>query len=226
MALMHRTALFVILLSSMLSVQAQTGTPAEKSDPEAKKLLDRVRKQYQSYKSLDASFALTIEVPGAAKEVQKGKVSQEGDKFRLDMTDQLIVSDAKTTWVYLKKNKEIQVDNADKNNESAFLTPQQLLGRYEKGDYLYAIAERSTVNGRSIAQVEFKPVDKRSEYAKLRVSIDEKAGTVESIKAFAKDGSRYTFAISALTPNKAFAAGHFTLDTKQYPGVRVEDLRM
>jgi len=223
---MHRIALLFVLLSAVFTAQAQSGAPAEKSDPEAKKLLDRVRKKYASYTSLDAAFALTIEVPGANKEVQKGTVSQEGDKFRLDMTDQLIVSDAKTTWVYLKKNKEIQIDNADKNSQSAFLTPQQLLSRYEKGDYLYAITERNTVNGKSMVQVEFKPVDKRSEYSKLRLTIDEKAGTLESIKAFAKDGSRYTFAISALTPNKAFAAGHFSLDPKQYPGVRVEDLRM
>lgn len=60
----------------------------------------------------------------------------------------------------------------------------------------------------------------------MRVSIDEKTSTIKSVKAFAKDSGRYTFAITKLTPNKKFAAGQFAMDTKKYPGVKVVDLRM
>ena len=75
-------------------------------------------------------------------------------------------------------------------------------------------------------QIEFKPKDKNSEYFKFRLSIDEKAGTIQSIKAFSKDNSRYTFVINRLASNKTLAAGTFSFDSKKYPGVRVEDLRM
>ena len=77
-----------------------------------------------------------------------------------------------------------------------------------------------------LTQIEFKPKVKTSEYSKIRVSINEKAGKIESIKAFAKDGSRYTFKITRLTPNKAFAGNHFKLSAKNYPGAHAEDLRM
>ncbi|HNG88607.1 MAG TPA: outer-membrane lipoprotein carrier protein LolA, partial [Saprospiraceae bacterium] len=77
-----------------------------------------------------------------------------------------------------------------------------------------------------LTQIEFKPKDKKSEYSKLRIAIDEKAGTIQSVKAFGKDGSRYTFAITRLSPNKKFSADYFTFDSKKYPGVKVEDLRM
>jgi outer membrane lipoprotein carrier protein len=77
-----------------------------------------------------------------------------------------------------------------------------------------------------LTQIEFKPKDKKSEYSKLRISIDEKAGAIEHIKAFAKDGSRYTFSVTKLTPNKAFDADYFKFDAKKYPGVKVEDLRI
>jgi outer membrane lipoprotein-sorting protein len=60
----------------------------------------------------------------------------------------------------------------------------------------------------------------------LRLSVDEKAGTIQSIKAFSKDNSRYTFVISRLSSNKKFTADTFSFDAKKYPGVRVEDLRM
>ncbi len=52
------------------------------------------------------------------------------------------------------------------------------------------------------------------------------ANTMQSVKAFAKDGSRYTFSITRLSPNKALDANQFAFDSKQYKGIRVEDLRM
>jgi outer membrane lipoprotein carrier protein len=207
---------------------AQTPAPADKNDPEAKKILDKVRKKYESYKTLEATFSLTIELPGQPKEVQKGTIGQDGNKFRLDMTDQVIVSDGATTWVYLKKNNEVQINKADPSGagDSDFMTPKELLKRYEKGDFIYAVTDKTTEGGRVLTQIEFKPKDKKSEFSKMRVAVDEKNVAIASIKAFAKDGSRYTFAVSKQTPNKVFAAGHFTFDPKKYPGVKVEDLRM
>jgi outer membrane lipoprotein-sorting protein len=216
----------LITLLSITSVSAQSPAPAEKNDPQAKKVLDKIRKKYEGYKTVEAAFALSIELPGQPKEVQKGTVAQEGNKFRLDMTDQTIVSDGATTWVYLKKNNEVQINKADPNDENGFLTPKQLLNRYQKGDFLYAVTDKVTEGGKVLTQIEFKPKDRNSEYSKLRLSVDEQAGSIQSIKAFGKDGSRYTFSITRLSPNKAFAAGHFAFDTKKYPGARVEDLRM
>jgi len=218
-------ALFTLL--AFTAIQAQKTVPGEKNDPEAKKVLDKIRKKYDGYKSVEATFTLQIELPAQPKEIQKGTVAQEDTKFRLDMDQQVIISDTKTTWVYLKKNNEVQINNAEPNDtENGFLTPKDLLKRYQKGDYLYSITDKTTEGGKVITQIEFKPVDKKSDYSKMRVSINEKTGTIVGIKAFGKDGSRYTFTIGKLTPNKKFAAGHFQFDAKQYPGVSVEDLRM
>ena len=228
---MKHILLALLTFSALQTLSAQTGKapapPAEANDPAAKKILDKIRKKYEGYKSLEASFALSIELPGQKQEVQKGTVGQEGDKFRLEMDQQIIVSDGKITWVYLKNNNEVQINDADpKDTENGFLTPKDLLKRYQKGDYLYAVTDKSTENGKLLTHIEFKPKDKKSEYSKLRVSVDEKAGSIQSVKAFGKDGSRYTFSINKFTPNKQFAADYFTFDAKKYPGVKVEDLRM
>ncbi len=216
---------FSVLLS-IQCLQAQTKAAPETNDPEAKKVLDKIRKKYDAYKSIDAAFSLAIEVPGQAKDIQKGSISQEGKKFRLEMSDQTIVSDGVTTWVYQKKAKEVQINNADPNDANAFMTPKDLLSRYQKGDYLYAITDKTTEAGKVLTQIEFKPKDKNSEYSKLRIAIDEKAGTIQSIKAFAKDGSRFTFAITRLTPNPKVSSTQYTFDTSLLKGVKVEDLRM
>lgn len=225
---MKKLMFCLMALFALGSASAQSpAAPPEKSDPQAKKVLDKIRKKYDAYKTLEASFSLTIEMPQQPKEVQKGSIGQEGDKFRLEMDQQVIVNDSKTTWVYLKKNNEVQINTSEKGGgDNAFLTPKELLSRYQKGDFIYAIVDKITESGKVLTQIEFKPKDKKSEYSKLRLSIDEKAGNIQSIKAFGKDGSRYTFAITRFSPNKKFAADYFTFDPKKYPGVKVEDLRM
>ncbi len=219
--------LFVgIALFSTLSLMAQTASTAEKNDPEAKKVLDKIRKKYDAYKTVEAAFSLVIEVPAQAKEIQKGTIAQEGKKFRLDMADQTIVSDGVTTWVYQKKPNEVQINNADPNDANSFMTPKELLSRYQKGDFLYSITDKAVEGGKLLTLIEFKPKDRNSEYSKIRVAIDEKTNTIQNIKGFAKDGSRYTFTITRLSPNKVFAAGQFAFDSKQFKGIRVEDLRL
>lgn len=229
--MLHKTLFSVALLTLLAaSLQAQPvkAAPAETSDPEAKKILDRIRKKYEAYKSFEVAFSLTIEVPEEPKTVQKGTMGQEGEKFRLEMPDQVIVNDTKTTWVYLKKNNEVQINDSEPTSSDAgFMTPRELLRRYQKGDYLFAITDKIAEGDRVLTQIEFKPKDKKkSEYSKIRLSIDSKAGTIQSIKAFGKDNSRYTFTITRFSPNKVLGAAYFTFDKGRYPGVRVEDLRM
>lgn len=209
--------------------QAQTvkAPPPEKSDPEAKKLLDRTRKKYEGYKTFEAAFTMTSEVPNQPKDVQKGTIGQEGDKFKLVMPEQVIINDGKSTWVYLKKNNELQISDTDnKDPEGGFYTPRDLLRRYQKGDFLYAVTDKVSEGDRVLTQIEFKPKDRKSEYSKFRLNIDEKTGEIKSIKGFAKDGSRFTFAITRVSANKPLGADYFVFDTKKYPGVQVEDLRM
>ncbi len=209
-------------------VMAQQAAKPEKSDPEAKKVLDKVRKKYEAYKAISADFSLAIELPGQPKQVQKGTIAQEGDKFRLEMDDQIIASDGKTTYVYVKKNKEIQISNTDPKDmsENGFMTPRELLKRYEKGDFIYAVTEKVTENKVVLTQIEFKPKDKKSEFSKLRLSVDEKTNTIKSIKAFSKDGGRFTFSVSSTNTAAKFGKDHFAIDAKKYPGVKVVDLRM
>ena len=117
-------------------------------------------------------------------------------------------------------------DSEPGGSDVGFFSPKQLLRRYQKGDFLYTITDKIGSGNKVLTQIEFKPVDRNSEFSKVRLSVDEKASTIESIKAFAKDGSRYTFSVSKFYPNKPLGAQYFTFDSKQYPGVHVEDLRM
>ena len=59
-------------------------------------------------------------------------------------------------------------------------------------------------------EVELTPVDNNS---------------INTTKIFEKNGNRYTYSTSALTPNTNIADAMFVFDAKKYPGVEVVDLR-
>jgi outer membrane lipoprotein carrier protein len=218
--------IFFLLFVAIVSQPSAIAQAKETSDPNATKLLEKLRKKYEAYTAVDLDFNLVIELPGAKKEIQKGKISQSKESFRLTMDQQTIISDGKTNWIYLKKNNEVQILDANPKDESGFLTPKQLLQQYQNGKYIYAITDKVTEGGVVLTQIEFKPVDKKSEYSKIRLSINEKTNQFTSIIAFAKDGSRYTFVVVKQRNNTKHEPAHYTFDKAQFPGARIEDLRM
>lgn len=222
--------LFFALISCLgFSALAQTKTDYNKaadSDPKAKAIMEKVRKKYEGYKSMEASFTLEIQFPEQPKEVQKGKVARQGDKYRFELGNISAISDGKTLWSIMDNNKEVQVYNVPEEDEDdSILSPQSLFTFYKNGKFAYILVNEYSKSGKVVQEIEFKPLDRDFEYSKLRMTIDKSTAEVVNAMAFGKDGSRYTFTINQLTPNKTFAANHFTFDKAKFPGYHVEDLR-
>lgn len=226
--IMQKLSLIVLLSIFSVSLFAQNFTKKEDSDPKAKEALEKMRKKYSAYQTLEADFSLEIEVPEQPKEVQKGKLIQQGDKYRLQLNDRTLVSDGKSSWLYIKKNKEVQINDVDDdaNSEGGISSPKDLLKAYEWDDYVYALVNEFTENGKLVQQIEFKPTKKDSDYSKIRLTLDKKTSDVVSIKSFGKDGTRYTLTVDKLTPNKQVPASTFTFSKSECPDCHFEDLRV
>lgn len=219
------TAICLALSFSMYAQKAPL-TTAQESDPQAKAVLEKLRKKYQGFQSLEQTFTLEIELPEQKKEVQQGKMAKQGKKYRLDLASQTVISDGTALWLVLHQNKEVQINELpDPAEDENLLTPDALFSFYDKGRFVYFLVNETAVAGKVVQEIEFKPLDKDSEYSKFRLSVDKAALQVISLKAFGKDGSRYTVKMGALASNKAFAANFFTFDKAKFPGYRVEDLR-
>jgi outer membrane lipoprotein-sorting protein len=200
--------------------------PKEVSDPEAKATLEKMRKKYQAFQTMEADFALTLEIPQQAKEIQKGKIWQKGLKYKLDFNDQTVLSDGKAVWMIMSKNKEVQINNMpDPGEDEGILSPQALFRIYERKDFIYGITNEYAANGKILQEIEFKPTDKFSEYSKLRLTVDKKTAEFVELKGFSKDGSRYTLVMSKLVPNKPIEDAVFVFNKASFPGFHVEDLR-
>lgn len=210
----------LLLAISMTTLHAQST-----NDAKAKKILDNVKKEFDSYKTMSMNFDLTIDLPGEDLVVQHGTLLQKADKYQFSMEDQAMYCDGKTLWVHLISNNEVQINNVDEN-ENDFLSPKELLKIYENGDYEYAFAAEEMQNGQKVKQIEFKPTNKNTEYTKMRLSVLSKNNKLQSLKIFSRDGSKYTLNIKKIEANKTLADDLFVFDSSKYEGIYEEDLRI
>ncbi|MBR9922729.1 MAG: outer membrane lipoprotein carrier protein LolA [Bacteroidetes bacterium] len=217
------------LLISLPLLQAQPDsdyTKAGDSDPEATAVLERVKAKFDKYTSLEIDFSLEIQFPEEPVELQRGKLMQKGDKYRIEMPAQSIISDGESVWLYLPNNKEVQINDADFGEESGILSPSDLLKAYDSGEFVYVLSNEYMEDGIAVQQIEFKPIDRASEYSKMRLTVEKKSGNIRRIKAFARDGSRFTLILNSIQPNKSLSDSTFVWTKAECPDCYVEDLRL
>lgn len=220
--------LFFLLFLSVFAASAfaQNFTKTGESDPKAKAVLEKMRKKYEAYTSLEADFNIVIEEPEQKAVTQKGKLLQAGEKYRLTLNDRTMVSDGKSVWLHLPKTKEVQINDVEEDAEEGLNSPQDLLKAYEWKNYVYVLTNEFEEGGKVVQQIEFKPLDRSSEYSKIRLTVDKTSNDVVSIKSFGKDGSRYTLNVGKLTPNKSLPAATFTFAKSECADCHFEDLRL
>lgn len=214
--------IFSMLFSIFVLVNAYA---QEKGDDAAKALIEKARKKYESYKTVEADFSLTIEPAEGKKEVQTGKMWQSGEKYHILLDEQEIICDGKSSWMYIKRNKEVQINDASANNDANSMSPQGLLKMYKSGNFVYFMGGTGKEGGKSVQYIEIKPTDKHVEYSKFRVAVNKATNQIVSMKTFNKDGSRFTMLIKKLSTNKNIDKSKFAFNAAKYPGVHVEDLR-
>lgn len=78
--------LFAVIISAC-SVFAQS-TVAEKNDPQATALLEKLSKKYAPSSGKEFAFTMVTEFAGQAKETVQGKLIQQGNAYNLDMGNQ------------------------------------------------------------------------------------------------------------------------------------------
>lgn len=218
-------AYFIICLASISGLTAQSAKNSG-SDPKAKAILDKLKKQMDGYRTLEMRFEFESELPGKPLDSQKGTYIQDGASYQVKMKDHEIYSNGTTSWLYLKSGNEVQINDAGDASDESFMSPSQILSQYASGKFVYAITEERKIGAKTYADIEFKPVSKSYEYSKIRVTIDKSENKMISLRLFSKDGSRFNLKLTDLIPNKKYDPSIFSFNPKAVKGVHIEDLRM
>jgi outer membrane lipoprotein-sorting protein len=220
MTLFKNIALIGCLLLAVLTTYGQQGnTYQDKSDPEATKILKKLKSIYGKFDGLSIDYELELE-QGEDKEIQKGNIYQKGDKYRIDNNGNIIINDGEKVLVYISKQNELQINDIVEGEEQMF-TPAKILSIDENSkEFVYVITGEDSKG----YKIEFKPLDRDSEIMKIRIRVNKAQTEISSVKIFSDDGSRMTFIVKAIK-NVKETSKSFSFDKSQYPGIREIDLR-
>src|SRR5687768_16386889 len=155
---MLKYRLIIPLLLAFVSISmAQPQSPGLTQDKKAEDILKGVTKKYQSFKSVKATFVITMENPkDNSNDSQKGTICLKGNKYKLEVAGQDIVSDGKTRWTYVKDANEVQIDNMRTDDNA--ITPANIFTMYEKG-FLFKFVGEQNEKGMIYQLVELVPID-------------------------------------------------------------------
>lgn len=208
---------FILIFSGLMSVNAQF-------DANSKKVLDKVSANYQSFKTLEADILLLVENPQQKTYTSTGKLSLErmSGKFKIVLGGQEIISDGKTQWTVLKDQGEVQVTDADRDDNS--LNPATIFTFYKKG-YQGTYTGNSKAGSKILEDITLVPVDTKQNVAKIKLRVDRATSLIYEAVIFDKSGSKFTYTIEKLTVNKAIPYPLFIFNKNNYPDLEIVDLR-
>jgi len=183
-----------------------------------KKTLDKMT----SYHNFKANLSYTMDNKQMnIHEKKSGTIFVEGDKFRIELEGQIIISDGKNVWTIIKDSKEVMLTAVDPTNPSSF-SPTAILKRY--ADYKVRMEKRAD-KGNPIKTLVLTS-KKETNFKKLTLVIDESKLLLKDFSLYDKQGNVFTYHISNFRSDLKVAPGTFTFRPEDFPGYgKPEDMR-
>ena len=176
---MIRTIL--ILLTTVFSFQVFSSEPA---------ILDLIRQKYNSLTTIQAQIDMTLYWSVREREEKKsGKLAvSPGDKFRVDLGAETLVSDGVTYWQYSKKNSQVIIKNFQDIDLSWH--PSQLLSSFLTG---YSYKEKEKSGSETVLFWNTDNKDSDSFYTDITVTAESKSGIVKKLRLTDHNGNVHTY---------------------------------
>jgi outer membrane lipoprotein carrier protein len=212
-----------VILTLLTGLFLLSACYAQPSDPAAKKILDQASAKIKSYKSVQATFTLTLQdAQGASQGTKKGTVKMKGNRCVVLITGQEIYSDGKSIWTYDKSANEVTITKVDPGSNT--ISPQKLLTNFYDKDFLYKVNGEQKMGNKTVVEIEMTPIDKTQNFHKIYLYVDKKTHLVSSGKMLDKNGNRYIYTINSLNGNASLPDSIFIFDKSKHPGVEEVNL--
>ena len=212
---MKKTIIITIVIFTFITVIAQ-------KDKKATEILDRLTAKTESYKTIEVEFTYKMENPEAGIDESKhGTLLVEGDKYRLTIAGQIVISDGEILWTWLVEDDEVMINFIEDDDET--ITPSNLLTSYSD-NYKSKFVKESVQNGKTVDIIDLTPLQGKT-YSKIRIIIDKDKIQLLSFTIYDKNGSTYSYLINKFIPDIEINKSEFTFNPEEHPDVEVVDMR-
>ncbi|MDR2010384.1 MAG: outer membrane lipoprotein carrier protein LolA [Bacteroidales bacterium] len=211
-----------LLISTLLLF---SGMCYSQSDEKPVALLDEVAAKIESYSTLKIEFIVYIENnQGGNRDPYSGSAMYKAGNYKLDMMGQIVFSDGKTNWTYLKDADEV---NITKNTEGGdiMVNPKNLLKDYKNNFKITQISDKFEKN-RPLVEIDLYPkkIDDKK-YSRITLKIDKTKKQIYSIRYVGKDGINYLIEISKFIENPAIQDSEIKFSNSLFPDAEIIDMR-
>ena len=187
-------------------------------DDKTDKILEDLSVKTKSYNYMDVDFDFNfLNTTQGIDENQKGNIKIHDNKFRLDLNQQLIISNDSIQWIYLKESNELQIMEYD--SEDDMLSPNKLFTIYENG---YKSQYVELFENQHI--IDLFPVE-RNEFKNIRIYIDQYKIQLKKIILYDKNGGSFTYSITKFLTDAKIDDKSFLFNKDEYPELEIIDLR-
>lgn len=191
------------------------------NDPGALTILDRFSAKALNAPSVSMEFNLLTEnqVENTNSSI-KGSIILAGNKYRLDLEDNIIWYDGVTSWNLLPAEKEVTITTPEKSDDSFQTRPSLIFTWYKKG-YKSRLLEEKTDS----YLIDLYPEALESDHVRIRLKIGKPAMDLKSLEYKYKNGITITIDVKSYDLKKIPDSTSFIFEPGKHKGVEVIDMR-
>lgn len=191
-------------------------------DKKADDILDRLESSYNSLSALKASFTQTLGSDYVDETTSmSGTMLLKGENYRLEMKEQTLVTDGKTSWIFLPSDNQVLINNVE--NDETVISPSDFFSLHNR-DYTSSFVETKTINGSAHDHIKLSPSKKNSYVAEAHIWVRRSDNMPTKVRIKDENQTSIVFELSSIEKNPKINQSTFTMDIPA--GAEVIDLRL
>ncbi|MDP8205971.1 MAG: outer membrane lipoprotein carrier protein LolA [Candidatus Electryonea clarkiae] len=190
--------------------------------PDSKKLAADIRQKYEAIETFSATYRLEYAWMQADRtNVEEGTIEYaKGDRFKLQLGTQVIISDGKSLWRYSKDNKQVIIENLKDVNKE--ILPSNIIFNYLNMFSIESISE-TVYDENPVFHLKLKSADKSSPNAITNACIGANDLILRKLERVDESGNKTAIYLSDIKVNHAIADDTFTFQIPE--DITIHDLR-
>lgn len=220
---MKNKNLFLLLVFGLSVFSLSAQTDQEKIfEEKGEKLMKEAALKLKSFEAIkiDLTYKMENEAQNIV-ETMEGTLISQGEKYHMEIGDNLFISDGTTAWSYMEEIDEVHVNFVE--NTDGGLNPTSILEGFEK-DFRSKFIRQETHKGKLVDIIDLVPSGPQA-FFKYRVALDASTRMMVYVAAYDRQGGTYTYNLENIQSNPKIDDTLFTFNSKNYPGVEIIDLR-
>jgi outer membrane lipoprotein carrier protein len=196
-------------------------SPSFAGTPTASEIVKNVQESYNQTKDATIQFTQTVSYPLSkiSKTTTGTLYLKKNNMYRITTDDKVIVTDGKTSWVYLPGSQQVLIDNF--RNDKNTITPDKFLLSIPS-DYFAVLLSAKKADKGDVYTLRLTPKSDNSFIRSIRIVINGD-WTVSSAEVSDMNDTRYTYTVDSLQTNTGLPDSEFEFVPPK--GAQVVDLR-